>query len=452
MRRVMFDRVLPYGIACAMAFAVAGPARVLAADLPYRVAAPLAPAPLAPDWTGFYLGVHAGLIDSYARYDYATVFPGNLTNHTRIGSIGAGAPGLHGGFDYQFGSVVLGIEGDVTFTNGTFNLQGANFDFLRSSGALYTIGGRAGYLVTPDTLLFGKLGFSGIQLSGFDGFGNTFDRTVTGTQAGLGIEHMLTDKVSLRVDGSYTFGNEDLVLNSGFDHYRPSFLSVTAGLSYKIDPFAAAHATAPTYPNPLITHPPSWTSFYAGGLIGAGAGQLDRVDSTFGTIGPNNSLGFAGGALIGADYQINNRFVVGAALDTIFTDSTFDDDVGVGAGPLINRVGRIDRISALTGRLGVLVGPTLMVYGKGGPADIHLIPNQAYFAAINPAVATPARDMAAWQGGFGMETLVADHAALRLETLYTRANHSMTIDGLVPGQTSIRPSALTGTVGLVLKY
>ncbi|WP_026595717.1 outer membrane protein [Methyloferula stellata] len=441
-----------FGLALTVLFAGAGEAK--AADLAPVPEVQIVPA--APDWTGFYVGGHMGLADAFTHYDYSTLFSGALNNHTRIGRINGAAPGGYAGFNYQFGAIVLGVEGDATFTNGAFRLNGASIDFLQTSNLISTVSGRAGLVVTPDTMVYGRVGYSRIQLAGVQGFGgpgSNFHHTVPGTQTGLGIEHLITNNFALRIEGTYTKSDSDLVLNQGFDHYRPSFFQVTVGLAFKLDPLP--HSTALpviSWANPFISPDPRWTSIYGGGLLGIGAGQVSRYDKIFGLMGPYSDLRFAKGFLAGGDIQLLHYFVVGAAVDTIWTNSTFDDDVGAGLNPVVHRFAHIDRVSAVTGRLGFLVSPTILLYGKVGPAEIRFVPEQAYFAAINPSVKTSGHDFSAIQGGLGMETLIADHVALRIEGLYTRANHSVVIDGLQPAQTTLQPSTMTGALGLVVKY
>ena len=433
---------------------ISGALPVAAADLAPPVPAPPVLVQTAPDWTGFYVGGHMGIAGTFASYDYSTLFSGSLNNHTRIGRINGAAPGVYGGFNYQIASFVIGIESDATFTNGMFRLNGPNNDALQFSNTAYGVAARAGYLVTPDTMVYGKLGYTRIQLSGTQNLPPVpFKQTVAASQAGVGVEHLITDNIAFRVEGTYTSANNDLVLNQGFDHYRPSLLQVTAGVSYKYDPLPRTTYVSPIdVSNRLITHEPSWTSIYGGGLIGIGIGQVTRYDSTFGLIGPYAALRFAGGALAGGDIQLGRYFVVGAAIDTQWMHATFDDDVGVGLNGAFHRFAHIDRVSAVTGRVGVLLSPTVLVYGKGGPAQIRFAPEQSYFAAILPAVRTSAQNLPAVQGGLGMETLLADHVALRVEGLYTRATRSIVINGLVPGMTTIQPSTLTASVGLVVKY
>jgi opacity protein-like surface antigen len=415
--------------------------------------APVLTPPTASNWNGFYFGVDMGVGSAFTHYDYANNFVGILDSHTKIGEINGASPGGYTGFNYQVGPLVFGAEADATFTNGMFRLNGPNVDFLQTSNLISTVSGRLGLLVTPDTMVYGRLGASRIQLAGVDSFGTYFHHTLPGQQTGIGIEHLLADAVALRVEATYTSSDRALSLNNGFDQYRPSFLQVTAGLSYKIDPLPNVVKAPPIdLKNPFLTHDPSWTSIYFGGLLGMGIGQVTRDDRTFGLMGPYEDLRMSRGLMAGGDIQLFKYLVLGGAVERDWVKATFDDDVGTFTTPVIHRFAHVDRVSAVTARVGILVSPTTLFYVKGGPARIKFVPEQDYFAATNPAVVTSAHDMDAVQGGLGIETALADHVALRVEALYTRANQLILIDGLQPAQTSLQPSTLTAQVGLVVKY
>src|SRR5688572_374146 len=81
--------------------ALAAPA--LAADMPVKAR----PAPLAAayDWSGFYVGVHAG----YGWGDVSFGMPGvpGVGEYDSTGFVGGG----HAGINWQFNRLVLGVEG-----------------------------------------------------------------------------------------------------------------------------------------------------------------------------------------------------------------------------------------------------------------------------------------------------------------------------------------------------
>ena len=83
------------------------------ADVAVRPAAPL----LAPIWTGFYVGGNVGSAWAHDETTISTTIPvgggigvsAPLTSQSETGFIG----GVQGGYNYQWGMFVLGIEADA---------------------------------------------------------------------------------------------------------------------------------------------------------------------------------------------------------------------------------------------------------------------------------------------------------------------------------------------------
>lgn len=81
---------------------------VQAADLPQPVPQELPPDPDIFNWSGFYLGGHAG----YAvEGDAAMRFPAGTLNADLDGFLG----GVYGGYNYQIQNLVFGGEADISF-------------------------------------------------------------------------------------------------------------------------------------------------------------------------------------------------------------------------------------------------------------------------------------------------------------------------------------------------
>jgi outer membrane immunogenic protein len=225
----------------------------LAADLPPRGPA-IAPAPSyispAPMWSGFYVGVQAGWMwggDGATEVD--RFFDGSSTDATMradytlralpvnqsYDSSGA-LVGLTAGWNYQMGSAVLGVEGDLSFsgldgsksTNGLFAYvptPPATTNYLvttTSSSSMdwfATLRARAGFLVTPATLLYatGGLAFGDVSASlrvkgsyytvengAVDWVSNASGgETRTGWTLGAGVEHKFSRNWSLKLEYLY---------------------------------------------------------------------------------------------------------------------------------------------------------------------------------------------------------------------------------------------------------
>ena len=124
-------------------------------------------------WTGLYAGVTAGygeVFDEPAAFD-----------------VGGGLLGMHLGYNYQMGNVVLGAEGDYA---GSWMEDGAlNVDDLGSIRA------RAGYAF-GNALLYGTLGYAWADATTIDGSAD-FDGLVLGG----GLEYKFAQNWSARVEG-----------------------------------------------------------------------------------------------------------------------------------------------------------------------------------------------------------------------------------------------------------
>ncbi|MGJ4857491.1 outer membrane protein [Labrys sp. La1] len=94
----------------ALAALLASATPVLAADLGYATAEPIAP--VAPySWTGFYVGAHAGAAFGNAKI---TSSDGYRQGFNNVGFVG----GLHAGYNYQFDNhIVVGLEGDIDYSS-----------------------------------------------------------------------------------------------------------------------------------------------------------------------------------------------------------------------------------------------------------------------------------------------------------------------------------------------
>ncbi len=184
---MMCLKSLSLGLLSALALTAAMPA-AQAADVYNRGSMKDAgPVDYAPPitWTGFYIGANLG--GAWDDSDDVEI----LDDSTLIG-------GGHLGYNWQkSNNVVIGIEGDVSFSDG--------IDYLA------TIRGRLGYAFGP-TLVYAT---GGAAFIGFDEnlFGDDSD---TGWVAGLGLERKIRENVSFGVEGLYygfegdeDFGGDD---------------------------------------------------------------------------------------------------------------------------------------------------------------------------------------------------------------------------------------------------
>jgi opacity protein-like surface antigen len=440
------------------------------------------------NWTGLYFGGDIGSVFSTAHFTR----PGSGLGDTTIGSISPRPTyGMYGGLNYQaLPWLVVGIEGDYTkLSAATYRELGSAFDFLENAEHIDAITGRLGVLLSPDTMVYGRAGPARVTVQGFQGFGFTpFHQSLPGVQVGAGIETLLTPYVSLRADASYTYADQLLSLNMATDLYRPGFLLFQVGAAFQLDPPASLGlgepATKPLFnmaslsswslwnywnppaakPSPMLTKAPpryakadpvdppapNWTGLEFGGFVSANGNKVEYNDTNapaavFNQYGPFTDFAMGGGWFVGANYQLQ-RLVLGAEVSGNYESATFNN---VSSGNVVNDFAKIDRILAVTGRIGWLVTPTTLFYGKAGPATIRMTPNHDYFNAIAPNN-TQASVFPGYQAGIGAETFILPNLSLRAEGTYTYTGHSVTLQGVVPNEFTLKPSVVSALIGLAL--
>ena len=105
----------------------------------------------------------------------------------------------------------------------------------------------------------------------------------------------------------------------------------------------------------------------------------------------------------------------------------------------------------MTGRFGVLVNPSTLVYGRVGRAHMNFVSSQSYFNL--PGSGAGPTTLTGLQTGIGAEAWLTDHLAFRLEALYTKTRDNVILTGSpTPNDTQLRPSVTTGTAGLLAKF
>jgi outer membrane immunogenic protein len=143
-----------------------------------------------------------------------------------------------------------------------------------------------------------------------------------------------------------------------------------------------------------------WTGFYLGGNVGYSWGTASWVysDPSFsGTNSGSEALdGFIGGGQIGYNWQANSTWVLGLEADIQGSgekgsNSFSDPYVVVTIDPAVNGSVSSDIrwFGTVRGRLGVLVTPTLLLYGTGGLAYGGLRTSGSFvdtFPGCSPAI------------------------------------------------------------------
>jgi outer membrane immunogenic protein len=230
-----------------------------------------------------------------------------------------------------------------------------------------------------------------------------------------------------------------------------SVVSVAAVASIALIQSASAAdmpAGAPVYKAPGLIAP-TWTGFYVGGNVGYGrdsnTANVSGVASDpavapflaffLASGGITQSLdpsahGFVGGGQIGYNWQVKPDWLVGVEAD-IQGSGIKGTDTGIATPQFLDvsttSVGKkLDWFGTVRVRAGVLVDPSLLLYGTGGFAygktEISFstadVTSGCIVGATICADNSGTRIHGGWTVGGGIEAMVARHWTVRAEYLY----------------------------------
>lgn len=200
-------------------------------------------------WQGLYFGGSLGF--GASNYDLGGTYaaptpPLNVDlNLPDLGGEGAFV-GLQAGYNHQMSDrIVVGLQLDGTFTgitndtalNATLGTDTLSATYDLSPSTIYTLAARVGYLTSPDTMVYGLLGYSranysgdlNVSINGTSVFADDYSFSMDGAAIGVGMETRLSARTTLGVEyrynhmGRYELYNGPLglaasdTLNAGFD-------------------------------------------------------------------------------------------------------------------------------------------------------------------------------------------------------------------------------------------
>lgn len=188
-------------------------------------------------WTGVTLGVGAG------------TYQQGVSSLDEVG-VDVDVEGLMVGLQYgrniQRGNTVFGFDVGLTSGIDGITAQGnSGPDWFCGSGdcnvsidALFTLRGRYGFLINPETLAYGAAGVAVGQVVG--GILNSAQQgttnTATGYTIGLGVERMIAENITMFGEANYVdLGTLDFGTDGGTETFdgEGDFATIKMGLNFR---------------------------------------------------------------------------------------------------------------------------------------------------------------------------------------------------------------------------
>lgn len=440
----------------------------------------------ADGWAGPYFGAYVGAGAGVARGRYAGIIDsstiGTLTQNALLaGTMTGMQTDLFAGYNLrsdrfvvggqveatQFSDVAVKMAGTRTTVSST-NVGTSIFDQSERLRSIVSVVGRAGFLATPNLLLYG---LGGVALGHFkypdggDRFPDPNGKWVAGYTVGAGGELKVARHWSLRTEYRYLHfdidrgASHDTFTNSnGPSLSTLSFASRTStdfhlgkvGLAYRIGEDSPSAMAA--MPGGAETCCDRWTGFSAGVYGAGGAGRVrDAITSSSDNrnffpppVISSGSISSRSGELAGdisggmidvfAGYNWRaGRFVIGGQ-----AEATIFGDVGMKSrGTLVGTstslvapfttVSTIDQSelaqllrsrAGLIGRAGLLATPNLLVYGLGGAEFGHF----TFQDTVDQVGGAYGKWAFGYTAGAGAELKLTDRWSVRGEYRYLRFN------------------------------
>lgn len=204
-----------------LGFAAFAAMPAFAADVVYEEppapAAPMVTAPVS-SWAGPYAGIQAG---------YG--FSGDVSTPGADVETDGFMGGVFGGFNWQNGSFVYGVEADANYS--AMDGEEAGIDTRTKFDG--SVRARAGVAVTDNLLVYGTAGGAAerqeIEVGGVED-----TQSMLGYTVGAGVDAKLTEQVFARAEYRYTdYGEETFNFGGGDVEFDSSNHRVTVGLGIK---------------------------------------------------------------------------------------------------------------------------------------------------------------------------------------------------------------------------
>jgi outer membrane immunogenic protein len=405
--------------------AIGGTSAASAADLPVKAPYLKAPVAMVYDWTGFYIGVNAG-VGVGRDYTRLAVPAGQSFEASYLNPLG-GVGGGQIGYNWQLpksalGSIVLGVEADLQGTGmrDNFNcligcLPALNNNFNQRLDWFGTVRARVGIATGPVlSYVTGGWAYGSVKTTLTETVGTTAafssNQNRGGWVWGSGIEASLGGNWTGKIE--YLYVNLGDRLDSFALNGLPQAMSTDireqifrVGLNYRIGGNGAAYVPPPAS---------NWAGFYLGGNIGSGIGRDHTAYSLTGPGGTSTETfnlspdGFNGGIQAGYNWQASN-WVFGVEADIQGSTQRDNRACVQTCNPLFAPIifaaydATLPWFGTARGRVGYSVGSTLF-YATGGFAYGSVKTKIAASFLGTPATAQITNTKGGWTVGGGIET------------------------------------------------
>ncbi|WP_375411800.1 outer membrane protein [uncultured Bradyrhizobium sp.] len=402
------------GAAALLGTAVSAQAADMAVKAPYLKA----PVAMVYDWTGFYIGVNAGV--GIGRDYTRLAIPAGPSFEASYLNPQGGMGGGQVGYNWQvpnsfFGGLVFGVEADIQGTGLRDNYTcllgcavGVNSRFNQKLDWFGTVRGRVGIATGPVlTYVTAGWAYGSVKTTLTETIGTTgafaSNQNRGGWTWGSGIEASLGGNWTGKIEYLwFTLGDRmDAFTLNGIPQAMSTDIReqmFRVGLNYRIGGNGAAYVPPPAS---------NWTGFYLGGNIGSGIGRDRTALSAAGTTEFFNLTpdGFNGGVQAGYNWQAAN-WVFGLEAD-IQGASQRDNRACVASCNPLTLFAAYDAslpwFGTVRGRVGYSVGSSLF-YATGGYAYGGIKTKIAYNLGTGVGATEFSNTKGGWTVGGGIET------------------------------------------------
>ena len=180
--------------------------------------------------TGNFTGFHVEAIGGYDTLRSGERDDGTDTS-TNEGdeSIDGAVFGVGAGYDFNIGSLVIGVEGEFTESTGeqeaTETVDGLPLTTSVEIGRDIYVGGRIGFQAGDSTLLYAKAGYTNTSIEAaadYDDERLELDTNVDGWRLGAGVEQRFGENLFGRLEYRYSnYNNLDVSDDFDFDDLDP---------------------------------------------------------------------------------------------------------------------------------------------------------------------------------------------------------------------------------------